>query len=112
MIRQWYAKLVFTIAVLVVSIVAASAAATQTFTGIVSDTMCGAKHMLPGNTDAECTRECVKGGASYALVVDKHVYTLSGSTNNLSRSAGKRVQITGERTGDTIKVQSVTVVNQ
>jgi hypothetical protein len=95
--------------VLFVSIIAANAATPQTFTGTVSDTMCGAKHMLPGKTDAECTRECVKAKGKYALVVDKHVYTLSGAQDALSPMAGKRVRITGEATGDTIKVQSIVV---
>ena len=109
MTRQRHARLVFIMAGLFISMVAANAAAPQTFTGTVSDTMCGAKHMLPGKTDAECTRECVKAKASYALVVDKHVYALSGSADDLSRAAGKRVRITGEKTGDSIKVQSIAV---
>ncbi len=32
----------------------------QTFTGEVSDSMCGAKHMMEGN--AACTRACVRKG--------------------------------------------------
>ena len=39
----------------------------QTFTGTVSDTMCGAHHtMMPGLSDDQCTRACVKTGADYA----------------------------------------------
>ncbi|PYX01158.1 MAG: hypothetical protein DMG86_10720, partial [Acidobacteria bacterium] len=40
----------------------------DTFTGQVSDAMCGAKHMMAGNP-AECTRACVGKGSKYALVV-------------------------------------------
>src|SRR5437016_11198307 len=44
-------------------------AAAETLTGIVSDSMCGAHHMAKDKSAAECTRECVKGGMKYALVV-------------------------------------------
>lgn len=112
MIRQRYIKIVLILGVLWVLMTVANAAAPQTFTGTVSDTMCGAKHMLPGKTDAECTRECVKANGKYALVVDKHVYTLTAAQDDLSRLAGKRVRITGEATGDTIKIQSIAAVQQ
>lgn len=112
MIRQRYIRIILIVGVFSVLTTVANAAALQTFTGTVSDTMCGAKHMLPGKTDAECTRECVKANGKYALVVDKHVYTLSGAQDDLSRLAGKRVRITGEMTGDTIKIQSIVAVQQ
>lgn len=112
MIRQGYIKVILMMAVLSILVVVANAVPTQTFTGTVSDTMCGAKHMLPGKTDAECTRECVKANSKYALVVDKHVYTLAGAPDELSPLAGKRVRITGEATGNTIKVQSIVVAPQ
>jgi hypothetical protein len=47
----------------------------QTFTGKVSDTMCGAKHH-EGISPADCVRACVSHGAKYALVVGNKVYTL------------------------------------
>lgn len=90
---------------LIVTIVAS--AAPQSFTGLISDSMCGAKHMIPGKTDAECTRECVKANSKYALVVDKKVYTLAGSLDGAPPLAGKRVQVTGEKSGDTITVKSI-----
>jgi hypothetical protein len=34
----------------------------QAVTGTVTDTMCGAHHMMQGKTPAQCTRECVKQG--------------------------------------------------
>jgi len=58
-------RLLSLIAVLAVSAFAASKS--QTFAGEVSDAMCGAKHMMPGN--AACLRTCVSKGANYALVV-------------------------------------------
>jgi hypothetical protein len=51
------------------------AAKIETFTGTVSDAMCGAKHMMEGD-DAACLRACVQKGSKYALVVGDKVYTL------------------------------------
>src|ERR1017187_1602827 len=48
---------------------------TQTFTGKVSDAMCGAKHTEGGIAPAACVRVCVQKGAKYALVVGDKVYT-------------------------------------
>ncbi len=58
---------------------AAPAPKPATLTGVVTDSMCGASHMMPGKSAAECTRECVKGGSDYALLVGKKVYTLKGN---------------------------------
>jgi hypothetical protein len=41
----------------------------QQLTAVVSDSMCGAQHMAKDKTAAECSRECVKSGSKYALVV-------------------------------------------
>ncbi len=53
----------------------------QTFTGIITDDMCGkAGHsqMRMGPTDAECTSACISAhGATYVLYDGKEVYTLS-----------------------------------
>lgn len=95
---------------LIVSLV--SMAAPQSFTGTISDSMCGAKHMMPGKTDAECTRECAKADSKYVLLVDKKVYTLSGRQADLASLAGKRVRVAGERHGDTIAVESIAVAGR
>jgi hypothetical protein len=64
------------------STVAASAQSNQTFTGTVSDAMCGAHYMMQGKTPAQCTRECVKQGADFALVSGGQVYTLKGDKSS------------------------------
>jgi hypothetical protein len=87
------------------------AAKAKTFTGKVSDSMCGAKHM-ESNDDAGCTRICVGKGAKYALVVGDKVYTLD--TNDkaalaaLDQHAGTKVTVTGTEKDNTIAVTSVT----
>ena len=98
-------SMLLTITLMIVTAVAS--AAPQSFTGVLSDSMCGAKHMIPGKTDTECTRECVKANSKYALVVDQKVYALAGSLDGAPSLAGKRVQVTGEKSGDTITVKSI-----
>jgi hypothetical protein len=100
--------------VIVISGLAASsafAAKAKTYTGKVSDAMCGAKHM-ESNDDAGCTRACVSKGAKYALVSGDKVYTLDTSDKaalaTLDKQAGAQVTVTGIEKGDTITVTSVT----
>jgi hypothetical protein len=89
------------------STVAASAQSTQTFTGTVSDAMCGAHHMMHGKTPAQCTRECVTQGADFALVSGDKVYTLKGDNNQFDKLAGENVTIKGKVKGTTITVDSI-----
>jgi hypothetical protein len=85
----------------------AIAQATQTLTGTVSDTMCGKKHMVSGKSAAECTRECVKAGSDYALVVGDKVYTLIGNKTLIDQFAGENVVVTGKTNGNTVTMQSI-----
>jgi len=80
----------------------------KTLTGVVSDSSCGRKHtMMPGKSDAECTRACVMKGSKYALVVGDKVYTLEGQSAELDKLAGEKAKVTGTVSGDTIQVASV-----
>lgn len=86
----------------------AFAASGKTYSGTVSDAMCGAKHMGPA---AECTRGCVSKGSKYALVVGDKVYTLDTSDKaalaTLDKQAGAKVTVTGTEKDNTITVSSV-----
>jgi len=79
----------------------------QTLTGTVTDAMCGAKHMMTNVSPAQCTRECVKQGSEYALVSGGKVYTLKGDPKELDKYAGQNVTVTGEISGNTVTVSSV-----
>ena len=88
--------------------ISAYAAKAETFTGEVSDAMCGAKHGSPDK--AACTRTCVKKGSNYALVVGDKVYTLQADDANktkLDKLAGEQAKVTGTASGDTIQVGKV-----
>ena len=82
-------------------------AASLTIDGIVSDSMCGKKHMMPGKTDAQCVQECVKCGSSYALVVGDKVYTLAGMPQSVAPFAGKHVHVEGSLKDNTITITSI-----
>lgn len=82
-------------------------AAPQTIDGVVTDSMCGKKHMMPGKTDAECVQEYIKSGSSYALVVGDKVYTLSAKPQTIAPFAGKHVHIEGSLKENTITINSI-----
>ena len=103
-------KPILTLAILSVTMIPAIQqvhAATKTIEGVVSDTMCGKKHMLPGKTDAQCIQECIKSRSSYALVVGDKVYTLAGKPQAIALFAGKHVKIEGDLKGNTITFTSI-----
>ncbi len=78
-------------------------AAASTIDGVVSDTKCDKQHMLPGNTDAQCIKACLKGKASYALVVGADVYTLACKPQTISSFACKHVKVEGTLQGLTLR---------
>jgi hypothetical protein len=82
-------------------------AAGKTLTGVVSDSMCGAKHMAKDKSAADCTRECVKSGSDYALVVGDKIYPLKGDKAELDKYAGQGATVKGTLDGNNINVQSI-----
>ena len=101
-------KVVLASVLMIAGLVASAFAAGKTYTGTVSDAMCGAKHQGPA---AECTRGCVSKGSKYALVVGDKVYTLDTSDKaalaTLDKQAGAKVTVTGTEKDNTITVSSV-----
>ena len=73
----------------------AAAADPQTFTGVITDSMCGKDHaMMKVSPDSKCVQECVMHGSKYALFDGKAVYVLSDQKAPAA-FAGQRVKITG-----------------
>jgi len=81
---------------------------TQTFTGVITDTMCGANHeMMHVTPDSKCVRECVKMDPAkykYALYDGKNVYTLSDQKSP-EAFAAQKVKITGSLDQDSKVIQ-------
>jgi hypothetical protein len=87
---------------------ALTAAAPKTFTGVITDDMCGKDHaMMNVKPDAKCVAECVKSGSKYALLDGGNIYSLSDQKAP-EKFAGQKVKVTGTLNGKTIQVQTIT----
>jgi hypothetical protein len=79
----------------------------KTFTGVITDEMCGNDHkMMNVSPDSKCVTDCVKAGSKYALLSGTKVYKLSDQTAP-AKFPGQKVKVTGILTGDTIAVKSI-----
>jgi hypothetical protein len=81
----------------------------ETFTGVITDTMCGVKHeMMKGQPDAECVKMCASGRDEYALYDGTNVINLSDQKLP-ARFAGRKVRVTGalDAKKNTIKVTAI-----
>jgi hypothetical protein len=80
----------------------------QTFTGVISDSMCpdgDHSHMRMGPTDAECTKACIdEHGAMYVLYDGKESYVLSDQKTP-EKFAGQHVTVTGSFNPKTKTIQ-------
>jgi hypothetical protein len=89
-------------------------AAQQTWTGQISDEMCGADHSAMnqnGKISAhDCTLTCVKGGSKFVFVSEGKVYPIENQNlPDLTKHAGHTVKLTGDlgSDGKTITVSKV-----
>jgi hypothetical protein len=88
-------------------------AAEKTWTGSISDSKCGAKHMTGAEhgaqmSDRDCTEACIKGGAKYVFASKGKVYMIANQDfAGLAEHAGHTVKLTGAMSGDSITVSKV-----
>lgn len=100
-----------TILTLIISAGMLAASQARTFTGVITDTMCGKDHAhMNVQPNEKCVRECVRSSKEhkYALLSDGKVYRLSDQKAP-EKYAAKKVKVTGtlyEKTG-IIKVDSI-----
>ena len=81
----------------------------ETFSGVVTDTMCGAKHtMMKDQPDDKCVQMCAKGSSDYALYDGQNVFKLSDQSKP-AKFAAQKVKVTGtlDQKTKTIKVTSI-----
>ena len=78
----------------------------QTFTGVITDSMCSnADHTsMNMGADAQCVTACVKAGAKYVLYDGKQAYTLSDQKTP-EKFAAKKVTVTGTLDAKTKTIQ-------
>lgn len=85
-------------------------AAQGTWTGTISDSMCGLSHAAMTEhgtkaTDKQCTEMCVQHGAKYVFVTDGKVVNIANQNfKDLKAFAGDRVTLSGNLSGDTVMI--------
>ena len=95
-----------------------ASAADMTWTGKISDSMCGGSHakMIAAHggaskmTDRDCTLACTKAGGKYVFVMggSGKVYDIANQDDkDLQTHAGHTVRLTGDMKGDTITVSKI-----
>lgn len=87
---------------------ALAVAATDTWSGYIADSKCGAQAAHEGAR--ECTLKCVREGAKYVFVDDtgKKVYPIADrDQGKVAAHAGHHVTIKGSLEGDTINLSSI-----
>jgi len=92
-------------------------AAQQTWTGQISDSMCGANHAAMGDmgkSPKDCTEACIKGGSKYVFVSDGKVFEIANQGfGGFAKAAGQTVSLSGdlEGGGKAITVSKITTGN-
>ena len=112
-------KICLLIGLLLMLMALTSLAAEQTWTGKISDSMCGVSHkaMEHGGkkTEAhECTVACVKGGAKYVFVSQGKIFDIENQDlAGLEEHAGHTVKLTGDLQADkkTIKASKLAMAS-
>ncbi|HVW10018.1 MAG TPA: hypothetical protein VHC90_15625 [Bryobacteraceae bacterium] len=107
----------FTLASLAMAaaIFAAPAQPPTEFSGVITDTMCGARPhsaMMKDKTDADCVRICARGSSAYALLSGGSVMKLSDQKTT-AKYAGQKVRVTGmyDEKSKTLRVVSIAPEN-
>ena len=88
--------------------------AERSWSGRISDSMCGASHMTSpdasGRTpsDADCVRSCVKDGSAYVFVSGGKVFAIENQDfPKLDESAGLEVTLYGKMKKDSIAISRI-----
>ena len=105
---------------LLVGLASFASAADKTWTGQISDSMCGASHakMIAGHpeakmTERDCALACIKAGGKYVFVSEGKVYKIANQElAALQTNAGQTVRLTGDMKGDTITVSNITTAGK
>lgn len=94
--------------------ISACLGAEHSWTGKISDSMCGAQHKAAGEhsasnlSDVDCTAACARKGAKYVFVTSGKVYKIDNQdVAGLSKHAGQTIRLSGEMTGDSIRVSKI-----
>lgn len=88
-------------------------AADKTWTGVLSDSKCNAKHAKAEHgaqmdSDHDCATKCIAGGEKHVFVAGGKTYQIANQDYaGLKDHAGHRVALTGEMKGDSITISKI-----
>jgi hypothetical protein len=102
------------IAAIALTITGVNYAAEQTWTGVLSDSLCAASHarmaqgVFPPLDDPACVLACVEGGGKFVFMDgEKALQIANQDFADLKKHPGVKVMVTGELKGDTITVSKI-----
>jgi len=78
----------------------------KSITGVVSDSMCGAKHATASDDAAACVKKCEAGGSKLVVIAGGKVYE-TADQDKLKGFEGQEVKISGDVKGDSLTIASV-----
>jgi hypothetical protein len=88
----------------------------QSWTGQISDSICGATHKkMNANskeklTDRECTLQCIQDGAKFVFVNNGHVIQIENQDfAGLPEHAGHTAEVSGVLTGASMKITAINI---
>lgn len=84
----------------------AGAALAESWTGVVSDDACGAKHSAATPADQRCAASCIKSGGAPVFVTGDKVYKIE-NPDSIKGHEGHKVTVTGKMTSESVHIDSV-----
>lgn len=101
-------KRAFLISVYTLAFTCASAYAAE-LKGVISDSMCGAKHTDASEKSMACVKKCVKDGDEAVFITsDNKVLTIDkDSQAKVAPHLGHKVTVTGSVTDGNLKINSI-----
>jgi hypothetical protein len=84
----------------------ATGAFAESWTGVISDDACGAKHAAATAADQRCAASCIKSGGTAVFVAGDKVYKID-NPDSIKGHEGHKVTITGKMSGESVHIDSV-----
>jgi hypothetical protein len=88
------------------ALMAATALAGE-WTGVISDSKCGAKHKESSKAAVACVTSCIKAGGKPVLVVDGKVVAIANPDAVKSEFYGMKVSVSGEMKDDAVEITTI-----
>jgi hypothetical protein len=101
------------LALAAMTLVAVAPIGAETWTGTITDSMCGVKHSAEKHAGkaadhAACVKKCIDGGGSYVFVAANKLHQIANQDfAALKTHAGQQVVLTGEMKNDKIVISKI-----